>query len=556
MRAPLKLSVVALCGGLAVLGIALGAESQREVFLEPDLSALDQANQDEAAGNLVALTAAIVAFAAAFAAAQLSRRRGLRRAGAATAVFAAAYTAVFVAQTSWPNYNYPQDRSFADLANSLLAANVPAVPSLLLPVFALLLAALLLGGLALRRLLAPDPAPASPRTLLARQCAATLLAVPFLVIAAFGSLRLLLRLPDDQPGLGPYLAVLPTAALLCLGLAAAALAKCWRLGMYVRNGRLAALVQESWQALGRAEAALAGALALLAVLSTALPAADLSDLNLGRAFGVTLRGHMQLLVLLGVPLAPGLLLQRRVLAYLERAPAHSATLESGTDPLALATLAGSVLSAALAAATTWSDAGALWAWLAVLLPAAAVAFARLGGWRSAPTTLLAAFALWAIGNTVVAHYESGDEAILQFRDPPGVLALWRTLGAALAGAAAARLALLAGRRERVAVAVPAAVGAGACLAALALMEMPLAAWLLNRGGGEAIAVGSLLASQDPPVRILLHSLAGLCGVAAALLLARVHRPEWFQPPPPPPLQAPVRRKSPSSRPPRPVPKSA
>lgn len=554
MEAPARLMVVALCGGLAVLGLALGAESQHEVFLEPDLSIQDQANEAEAAGNLVILTAALVAFAAAFAAAQLSRRKGWRRLAAALAVFAAAYTAVFIAQSSWPNYNAQLDQRYADLANSLLASNVPAVPSLLLPVFAFLLAALLLGGMALRRLLSPDPAADSPRSLLARQCAATLLSVPVLALAAFGSLRLLLRLPDDRPGLGPYLAVLPTAALLCLALATTALAKCWRLGMYVRNGRLAALVQESWQALGRAELALAGALGLLAVLSSALPATDLSELNLGRAFGVTLRGHMQLLVVLGVPLAPGLLLQRKVLAFLERAPAHSATLESGTDPLAFATVAAAVASTLLAAVTTWLGGGALWAWLAALLPVAAVAFARLGGALSAPTTLLAAFVLWAIGNTVVASYNGGEEAILQFRDPPGVLALWRTLGAALAGAAAARLALLAGRRERGSVAVPAAIGAGASLAALALMEMPLAAWLMNRGEGEAIAVGSLVASQDPPVRILLHSLAGLCGVAAAILLARVHRPEWFRPPPPPPLPAPIRRKS-ASRPPRPLPKS-
>lgn len=555
MEAPLKLTLVALCGGLAVLGLAIGAESQHEVFLEPDLSALDQANQAEAAGNLVALTAALVAFAAAFAAAQLSRRRGWRRLAASTGVFAAAYTAVFIAQTSWPNYNVQLESRHADLTNSLLASNVPAVPSLLLPVFALLLAALLVGGLALRRLLAPGPAAESPRSFLVRQCGATLLAVPFLALAAFGSLRLLLRLPDNRPGLSPYLAVLPGAALLCLALAGTAVAKCWRLGMYVRNGRLAGAVQESWQALGRAELALAGALALLAVLSTALPAADLSDLNLGRTFGVTLRGHMQLLVLLAVPLAPGLRLQRRVLAFLERAPAHSATLESGTDPLALGTVAASGASLALAALATWLGGGALWAWLAALLPVAAFAFARLGGGASAPTVLLAAFALWAVGNTVVATYDGGDEAILQFRDAPGLLALWRTLGAAVGGTVAARLALLAGRRERVSVAGPAAVGAGASLAALVLMEMPLAAWLLNRGGGEAIAVGSLLASQDPPVRILLHSLAGLCGVAAALLLARVQRPEWFRPPPPPPLPAPIRRKT-GTRPPRPLPKSA
>lgn len=556
MEAPLRLAMVALLGGLGVLGLALGAESQREVFLEPDLQARDLDNADGAAGNLVILTAFVVALAAAGAASLLTRRRGWRRWGAVLAVLAASYSGVLVAQSAWPSYIAQVEARFADLSNSLLAANVPAVPSLLLPMFALVLATLLGGGAALRRLFALGRSAAAPtempRLLFERQCAATLLAVPFLGLVAWGSVRLLLRLPSDQPGLSPYLAVLPLAAAACLALAAIAVAKAWRLGSFVRNGRLAAAVQESWQGLGRAELAIAGGLAALAIVSSAFAAADLSDLNVGTVFGVTLRGHMQFLVLLGVPLAPGLLLQRRVLRFLGEAPAHHATLEHGTDRLAVTTALAAAASIVLAGLATWAIEGAVWGWLLAFLPAAVLANARLGAADAAAPLLLLAFALWAIGNTVVARYDGDVEGALAFRDPPGLLALWRTIGAAVGAIAVSRLALRLGGGERRAVAVPLAVGVGACLAAVALLEMPLAAWLINRGQGEAIAVGSLVASQDPPVRILLHAASGLLGVAAALLLSRLHRPEWFRPPPPPPLAVPRPKGTKGTRPPRPA----
>lgn len=206
-------------------------------------------------------------------------------------------------------------------------------------------------------------------------------------------------------------------------------------------------------------------------------------------------------------------------------------------------VAAALVGLGLSALITWTAGDALWAWLAACTPVAALAMARCGPFRSAPVALLLAFVLWAIGNTVVATYDGQDEAILVFRDPPGLLALWRTLGALVAGLAVARLALAAAREERASLAVPMALGVGACLAALALLEMPLSAWLLNRGGGEAIAVGSVMASLDFPVRVLLHTVAGVLGVATALLLARLHRPEWFRPPPPPPLTAPLRSKA-------------
>jgi hypothetical protein len=337
-------------------------------------------------------------------------------------------------------------------------------------------------------------------------------------------------------------------------LVALGLAKAWRLGAFVGNGRLAGAVRESWQALGRAELYTAGAIGLLAAISSVLPAADLPELALGRTFAVTLRAHTQFLFLLAVPLLPAYLLQRRVQDALDAAPVHRANLESGTEPLARAAVLAAIASCGLAAAGTWFLDGALWAWLLALLPVAALAATRFNGSSGAPHLFLLGFVLWAIGNTVVASYNGNSAGVLQFRDAPGLLALWRTLGAAVAGIAATRLALRLAGDEPGSTAVPLAVAAGACLAAVALMEMPLTAWLITRGEDDAIAVGSVVASQEPGVRILLHSVAGLLGVAAAVLVARQRRPDWFRPPPPPPLPAPMRAKG--TRPPRPAAKPA
>lgn len=553
MGHPVRLAIVALCGGLAVLGLALGAESQEEVFLEPDQAAQEAALADGTSGNLVVLTATLAAIGGSAAAFLLSRERLGRRLRLGAALFGTLYLAIFLAQSAWPNYDANLDERYANLATGLAAPNIAGAPSVLVPIMALALAAIAGSIALLRRLLGSVADMDTPRGLLVAQVAAVLLATPFLAVAAWGNLRLLLALPADEPGLGPYLVVLPLLAVACFALIALGLAKAWRLGSYVQNGRLAGAVQESWQALGRAELAAAGAIGLLAVLASALSAADLPELALGRTFSVTLRAHSQFLLLLAIPVAPTYLLHGRVQRALEAAPLHLANLESATEPLARAAVVAVVASTLLAAAATWFLDGALWAWLVALLPVAALATLRLGSAASAPHAFLLGFVLWAIGNTVVAFYNGNTAGVLQFRDAPGTLALWRTLGAAVAGVAASRLALRLARREPGSRGVPLAIGAGACLAAVALMEMPLTAWLITRGDGEAVAVGSVLASQEPAVRIILHSLAGLLGVGAALLVARLHRPDWFRAPPPPPLPAPLRPKV--TRPPRPAAKA-
>ena len=82
-----RLAGVALFGGLAVLGLALGAESQREIFLEPDPEEQDSDLNTSAAGNLVVVTAALTALGGAGAAALLSRRSLGKKAKAAGGLF-------------------------------------------------------------------------------------------------------------------------------------------------------------------------------------------------------------------------------------------------------------------------------------------------------------------------------------------------------------------------------------------------------------------------------------------------------------------------------------
>ena len=521
-----RLVTLGLFAGLAVLGLALGAHSQKEFVLESDLQAQGELASQGAAGNLVILTAVPVAVGVAVAALLLSRVPPLRRTGLAGLLAVATYAAVLLGQSMWPFYVAVVEYRYATLTNSLLAANLDAVPSVALPPLALLLGTVLLGGHALGRLFAPE-APGDARVLLRRQAAAALLATPFLAMVAWGNLRVLLDLPDDQPGLGPYFAVLPGIVLACLALAALALAKTWALGTYVRNARLGAAVQDSWHTLGRLEASVLALLAAFALAASFLAATPLEDLELGRVLGFTLRSHTQAVVLLAIPLLPLLALQRPVARHLAAEPLHAVTLDDATDPVARAAVAAGVLATAGAALGTWAVPAALWAWLLAVAPAALAAAILARPRDAAPHALLAAFLFWAIGNTVRATYAGGEgSAVLSFVTPPGLLALLRTLGAVLAAAALGRLVLgLAPGRRPASVAI--AAGAGAAAAATLLLEVPLTAWLLNRPGVDAIAVGSVVASLDPPVRAILHTIATVLAVASALLVALLHRPEWF-----------------------------
>lgn len=522
----MRITALALLALLALWGLALGAETQREVFLEPDTQARDAANQG-AAGNLVVLTAFPVAVGTTGAALLLSRRPVLQRLAPAAALLLATYLGVLLAQSAWPNYVAVVERRLATLTISLLVTNLAAVPSLAIPALSLLVGTLLAAGAAATRLLRHGPSDTrSAEGLLQGQVAAVLLATPFLALGGLGSLRLLLALPDGETGLGPYYFVLPAMALACLALAGLAAAKTWHLGTYVRNARLGPAVQEAWQTLGRIELGAFGVLALLAAAGTLLEPAQLEDLALGRTFEVTLRGHTQLLLLVAIPLLPSWLQHRRVARHLEKAPPHAPSLEHGTHPVALAAVVAAACTLALGIVATWAIPACLWAWLLTALPTTLVAVLWCGGRNSAVHLLLLAFLLWGIGNTIEATYDGGAQSALAFRNSPGLLALWRAVAAVLAGCALARLATRLAPRAPATLAL--AAGAGLALGAVVLLELPLTAWLTPRPTIDAIAVGSIVASLDAPVRITLHAVAATLAGTAALLVARLHRPDWFR----------------------------
>jgi hypothetical protein len=372
--------------------------------------------------------------------------------------------------------------------------------------------------------------------------AANALAVPFLAIAAAGNLWLLVNLPEGEADLSIYLVVLPAAAAACLGILAVSAVQAWHWGAFVRNGRLAASTEETWRVTGRVTWALTAAIVALAFLGILLPAHPSEALEAGRTFGVTMRGHTQFLLLLLVPLAPLLGLQRAAAATLRQHQTHSRSLEvSGLHPDVLALYCAGGLAALAAGAATFVLEGALWAWMVALLPMAVLA-ARSRVPEGAVTLLTAAFILWGIGNTVTGSFSS-TSGRLHLDTGGGALALWRLAGAILAGIAVFRLAAAAAPRDapfRTWAASTAAVALGALL----VLELPLAAWVVTRAEGQSVAIGSLLSGQALPVRITMHTIAALLSAAAAQAVARAWRPEWFGRMPPP-LASPRRSKAPA-----------
>lgn len=540
MAARSRLAALSIAAGLGLLGLAIGAESQREELLQSDLATQEQINQ-EASGNLIVLTGLVASAGFCALAWMLSRQPPLRRLAAGLGLLVAVYVVVQVVQTAWPNYDAQIESRAAEIAVSPLASNAPAVPSLFLPVFAIVAGAILVAFWALRRLLG-DPEQLDAQHLLDRQAAATAGLVPFLAIASAGSLRLLLDVPSG-PGSGLYLVLLPLASLACATLAVLELIKVWQLGLHARDTRLAPAVDETWKALGRAEMAVVGLLVAVALVGSLLERLDLALLQSGRTFGVTLRGHTQFFLLLFIPILP-LLHHQRVVAQYLATPRGAIPGPGGAHAASLGLVAAACIAFLLTFLTTFALAGALWPWLLAALPMAAAAWRNEKAAATLPL-LLAAFAAWCIGNTIVASYRGAEGAALVFADSAGSLALWRSLAALLGGLAMFRLARRLGN-ERRSIALVLAGGIGVCAAGVALLELPLAVWTITAATGESVGVGTVVASQDAGVRITMHAVSMALTVSAALLAARLHRPEWFMRPRPPPLAAPQPTKTPSS----------
>jgi hypothetical protein len=542
MAVPRRLVTVVAGAALALLGLALGAQLQDEGFLPPDAAVQQEINQQGATGDPILLTGALVAAGVTLAAAPLAvpllRRRLPRvrawgeRAGTLAVLAASAYVAVNLVQTAFPTAilltSGGQRGGF--FANNLLAADSPALPAALLPVFGLLAASLLSLLWALQRLVAPhDPAPwddtpaPDPVRLLHRQLGVLLLATPFLALATWGALRLVAGTPPGPAG-DAYRIALPLAALLLLGLLATTALKAWQVVRYLREPRAAPLCEEAWTGAGRAEAYLAGALVALCLAAFLFKPLPQPLLETGQTFGSDLRRHVQSLLLVLVPLLPAWRLQRdgqRLFAGPPvRVPAPS--------PLAIAwPLAAAGLSFTLAGIATLLVDGPVAGWMLACAPAAAAALSLRPVRGGVALLLLTAFATWCLGNSLSATYDPTDAALLQFHGSPGVLALWRLLGATLAGLAAARLARAAGHAQGARVAWPLAACTGFCVVAVALLELPLSMWTESSSHGQLVAVGSSVASQEPAVQAILHALALAAAVAAAVMVARLCRPEWF-----------------------------
>lgn len=542
MQLPRRAIVVAAGAAVALAGLALGAQLQEEGFLAPDTQSQTEINQSLATGAPVLLTGALVgagvALAASGLAVPLAARRmprsqaGLERGGLLAVLFLGTYVLVNLAQTAFPTVVLlaAAGTRGGSFANNLIASNSPALPSALLPVFGLLAATLLVLLWALRRLIAPsDPAPwddapqPDPEALLHRQTGMLLLVTPFLGLATWGAFRLVAGTPAGPSG-DPYRIAFPLVALVLMGFLATGTLKAWQLVRFLRDPRTAPLCEEAWAAAGRVEAWLVGGLAALALVASFFRPLEQPLLQTGQTFGSDLRRHLQFLGLALVPLAPAWSLHREGVRLFTGPPVRGAAPTS----LWLATQATALgLSLLLAGIATLLLEGPVWGWMLATAPAA-IAAQRLRAPRAnAALLLLAAWATWCLGNSLSAHYDPTDAALIQFNGSPGVLALWRLLGAALAGLAVARLARSAAHRQGAKVAWPLAACTGLCVIAIALLELPLSVWTESSSHGQLVAVGTALASQDAAVQGVMHAIALAAALAAAIMVSRLLRPEWF-----------------------------
>lgn len=529
-----RVILVLVAVAVGVAGIGLGAQSQREDYAA-NTSLQLEINQRGSAGDVIAITALLavagmVGAVVVLCPASANRTAGQRAMRVAHIVVLASclYVLVNLVQTAFPwiqRLDVGDAIGASALAVNLLASNADAVPSALIAVFGLFVAAIKGCAWACAALWGrPSPQRTPLAGLLSRQLGMLLVALPFLAIGFWGSLRILVDLPSG-PDAAVYQAILPLCALSCLGLAASTALKAWQVVRVQRESHLAPIALDLWQGIGRAEAGLVGVLAAAALVAAFLKPVSMEELVAGRTFGADLRRHIQLLLFVLAPLAPLLVIHRQGLRVLASRLAHEAAPPSPTRLTLLA--ACTALSLAAAGFATWSLQGALWAWALgslALLPAAIALQRRVA---TAGITLVAAFACWAVGNTLTARYVPSEIGTLQFPAEAGLGGLWQVAGVVLVGLAATRLARPAGLRLRANIAIPLATGTAICLAALAWLELPLKIWTDSDARGQSVAVGTVLSAQDQPVQIVMHVVALMLCLAAAAMTTRLLHPEWF-----------------------------
>lgn len=529
--------------GLACLGIILGAASQREKAL--DVRGDPAIGDGNAAGNMVALTGLLVAVATGGAGWLLGRQPARRAWGSALVLTAAAYALVLLAQSAFPA-SFTLEQRQAMLAINPLLANHPGAGSVLLPVFAALLASLAAAGWALRRLAAVGPPRRTPDAVLGRHLAAAGIAGAFLLVAATGLVRSLLGMTPRTATLhAPFIAV-AVAALVTL--AVTGFLRTHQFAAFVRNRRLAGLVDTAWGRLARADAVALGSLVLAAGTYAALPSVEVTALQVGTTVVLMSRGHMLFLLLaVAAALVPQALVHLEAARMLARPPPGPTGLEHG-DPRVAAHGAALLAAAAAAAATVavamaapeGPGATALAGWLVVLLPLAALAAWRGDPWLGTVPLLLLAATAWGVGNTVTATFDVSQQTAMVYLRSPEILSLWRFMGAVVGAFALVRVARLAWHGlHSGGLAWSLTVGTGVLAGVVVLLELPFTAWVVFGSlQGESAGVGSVVAVQDPVVQATMHALALIAAVLAAAATARLHRPDWFRPRPRP-LAAPA-----------------
>lgn len=509
---PLLLAAAALM----VLGIAWGAATQHETFLGQQ-----ESEQLEAAGSLVILSSFLCGIAVLVAFMALGDASPWRRMGGSLQAGLAAWILVALVQSDFPNYNVLEATQTATIGQNTLLVDAGGSPSVFIPVLALGLVCLWAIMDGFRRAHAPVPNPRSLAQTVRAHAAAVALAVPFLVIVVVGAVQVMLSIPGTTPRVGLAFALLPLASAAALGLAIVLVVRVWHGAGVLQDPRIAPFTREVWRALSRVEIALASVLAATAVLSTALPVLETDATAAGRTLVLTLRSHGQGLLFALLPLVPLVALNRRLMAGLDNVEPDEA---AKSHAIALTIAASASLGlVVLGALTQW----ALLPWILALLPMAILGGLRFVPHRALPIMFLAAWVFWARGNTIVADYNGMAYPTLDFATHPGLLALWRLAGAALAAWALHRVARVWGARERVALAVPLALAVAIGAVLLGILEAPLWAWDESRVPVNKLAVGSLLRSQTVAVQWVAHVLSLVGAVGAALAIGRLRRPDWF-----------------------------
>lgn len=516
--------------GVLILGVALGSNSQEERFLGA-LEDEDFGSQPSATGNLIPFTAFLAALGAAGALYVLGRGPRRPRLLHASEFLAGAWLLLALLQTALMNYDALVEQRFARMSISTFLVDATGNAAVLVPVFAILVAALLLMGHAATRILdGSGPVLEAPpgRPAWRTHVAWAWLASPFLLVVAFSALRLLFDIPLDSPSYGLALVILPLVAVAALTEFTVLQLRTWRLAEHRDDPRMVPVVREAWRGLRNVETVALALLAVSAVAGSLLPREVVEATALGRVLILSLRSHVQATVFAFVALVPAWLHARRVQAWLESAPTPAPLPRRDRDVgVALATASLAFVLTGLAAFL--SD-NALLPWVAASVPLAVHGGFLRARVPAALVQLVAAAALWGRGNTLEAIHDPGALTLLDFATHPSVQALWRIAALIMLAWTASRLALAAARGVRGSVAYPLALSVGFSVAIVAWLQLSFNAWIVPGRGVDAVAIGSLIRSLPTGVRTFLYVLSTALAVGGAAAFARLVRPDWFRRP--------------------------